>query len=191
MNKVIGYADFDLTFHRKTKNTCFSTVGNFATKAMNETVGSDICITNAGSVRSNIFAGNVTVSNIYTALPFDNNIIIIKMKGKDIQQMLNNMCSYYKRGPWFQCSGVSCTYHLNSKVAKNIKIGNKMLDAEKIYSVSTSSFVAEGNLNGDILFKNAIGTTDTGILMRDATITYVKKLKTLGNYKSNGITIVK
>lgn len=189
MDKVIGFADFDLTFSRENKNLCFSSAGNFATTAMNEGIGSDICITNAGSVRSSIYSGKVTIRHIYTMLPFDNNMYIVKLKGKDIQIMLNEMCSYYGKGPWFQCAGVSCTFDIKNKIAQNISINGKPLDLEKVYSVSTSSFVAEGNLKGDTLFKNALEKKDTGIFMRDAALKYILKVKNLGAFKKNGIEL--
>lgn len=60
--------------------------------------GSDICICNTGGLRSNgniIKGGNITIENLYMINPFDNQIVLVKLKGSKISEYLSNGKIFY------------------------------------------------------------------------------------------------
>jgi len=62
-------------------------------------------------------------------------------------------------------------------------IGNEPLSPTKTYRVSTSSFMANGNIAGDKLFTDPQKIEDSGVFMRDAAEGLLKKLGTLPDYR--------
>ena len=105
-------------------------------------------------------------------MPFDNMLIIQRMKGIVLQQFLDLVAS---RGGW-PVAGM--TMQIRDKKAVNVMIGGKSLDPEKIYTTVNSDFVANGGDNADML--RDIPQDNIGYLMRDAIFDYIKKLKSQG-----------
>lgn len=68
-----------------------SEVAPVVAKAFYERVPeSDLCILNAGGVRTNLDAGPVSIAEVYTMLPFSNTLFTIVMKGSEIRQVLED-----------------------------------------------------------------------------------------------------
>ena len=53
----------------------------------------DAAILNIGGIRNNISEGDILVRNIFEVMPFENEMVIVKMKGEDIQGIFD----YYEK----------------------------------------------------------------------------------------------
>ena len=142
-----------------------------ATEKYNTNV--DVAFVNFGGIRlTQLPAGNVTTGKIFELMPFDNLLILQKIKGDVLQQVLDLAAA---KGGW-PMAGL--TMQLKDKKAINVTVGGKPLDINATYTIANSDFIANGGDNADML-RNVPQITN-GYLMRDAIIDYIKKLKSQG-----------
>ena len=174
MNTVVGTAPVALD-----KQQPEGTLGNFMADALlvmarvkyNTKV--DGAVVNYGGIRLNqLAAGPVTRGKVFELMPFDNLLILQKLKGDVLQQFLDLTAA---RGGW-PISGI--TYQIKDKKAVNVKVGGQPLDPSSEYVLANSDYVANGGDNADML--RAIPQITNGYLMRDAIFDYINTLKVSG-----------
>ena len=147
-----------------------------AMKALTAPQGVDFAINNGGGIRADLPAGDVTLKSVFTVLPFDNSVTVLKLKGTDIQALFDFIVTTPGKGAFPQVSdGVSFTINLVTNKCENVLIGGKPIDPAKIYTIATNSYMATGG-DGYVMFKNALSLYETSQFQRDALITYVRKL---------------
>lgn len=174
MNDIVGMADISL---EKKSPEC--TLGNFLADAFFTMAAEkydtkvDVAFLNFGGMRlTQLPAGNVTNGKIFELMPFDNLLILQKLKGDVLQQFLDLTAA---KGGW-PVAGI--TMQIKDKKAVNVMIGGKPLDPHATYITVNSDFVANGGDNADML--RSIPQITNGYLMRDAIFDYIKKLKSQG-----------
>ncbi|MGV6862209.1 MAG: 5'-nucleotidase C-terminal domain-containing protein [Putridiphycobacter sp.] len=186
MNEVIGTANQDLV-----NGPVENPLGNFVAdvvfesgfkfkgslKAFDIQKTNTFALLNFGGLRASINKGTITIGNIYELMPFDNEIVIVKLTPSKIEELLTYL---------FQKNGqpiANAIAYLNSSKGK-LDIGGSPYNFTQDVYVITSDYLANG---GDKMnfFKGA-PFFKTGILMRDALINYVKTVKTLPEFKVEG-----
>lgn len=150
-----------------------SSLGNFVTDVLREVTGAEIGLTNAGGLRADLPAGEVTNGNVYDALPFVNSLVVCEMTGKQLKEVLEQGFSL-ERG-MVQVSGLTARYDLSKPIGArlvSLEIGGQAAADEKIYRVATNSFVAQG---GD-LYQTFLQTkqTDVGGLLSEVVMKYLR-----------------
>ncbi len=181
MNDVIGVAAISLD-----KKQPEGGLGNFMADAIlimaaekyNTKV--DVAFVNSGGIRLNqLPAGNITTGKIFELMPFDNLLILQKVKGTVLQQVLDLAAA---KGGW-PVSGMTMQIknlpagQAGSK-AVNVTVGGKPIDPNATYTIANSDFIANGGDNADMLRK--VPQITNGYLMRDALLDYIKKEKSQG-----------
>lgn len=178
MNTVLGQLAVDLD-----KRQPESSLGNFMADAMKimaekyykTTV--DGAFINYGGIRLNaIKAGTITRGRIFELMPFDNIIILQKIKGTVLQEFLDHIVG---RGGW-PVAGI--TMQIKDKKAVNVLIAGKPIDPNMTYTIANSDYVANGGDNSEML--KVIPQINNGFLLRDALIEYVQSF----TQKSQSIT---
>jgi 2',3'-cyclic-nucleotide 2'-phosphodiesterase (5'-nucleotidase family) len=174
MNTVLGVST--VSFEKAQPE---GTLGNFMTDAfltmarVKYQTNVDLAFVNYGGIRlTQLPAGNITRGKVFELMPFDNLLILQKIKGSVLQQVLDLAAA---RGGW-PVAGLSMQIKNNKAV--NIMVGGKPLDAEKIYTIANSDFIANGGDNADML--RPVPQITNGYLMRDAIIDYISWLKNQG-----------
>lgn len=81
----IGYTNYKLSKDE---------LGHIATDALVDTYNADIGIINKGGVRSTINSGNITTADVFSVFPFENEVILVQMKGSLIKSLYNKSGSY-------------------------------------------------------------------------------------------------
>ena len=124
-------------------------LGNFIADAMKEASGADGAIINGGTIRTSAAKGVLKVSDIYSIVPFDNYIVAIRLRGKQIRDTLEHGVSAITGGGgrFPQISGIRFAFQPDQKVGSRVSdifIGNAPLDPEKEYTIATSDFLAAG-----------------------------------------------
>ena len=174
MNDIVGMAEKTLE-----KKQPEGTLGNFmvdafftmAAEKYNTKV--DAAFLNFGGMRlTQLPAGTITNGKIFELMPFDNLLILQKLKGEVLQQFLDLTAA---KGGW-PLAGI--TMQIKDKKAVNVMIGGKPLDPNATYTTDNSDFVANGGDNAEML--RPIPQITNGYLMRDAIFDYIKKLKGQG-----------
>ncbi|MBK9571101.1 MAG: 5'-nucleotidase C-terminal domain-containing protein [Chitinophagaceae bacterium] len=175
MNEVVGIADMSLD---KKQPEC--TLGNFMTDAFlamareKYATTVDLALVNFGGLRLNeLPAGDVTNGKIFELMPFDNLLILQKVRGDILQQFLDLTAA---RGGW-PVAGM--TMQIKDKKAVHVLIGGTPLNPDVIYTIANSDFIANGGDNADML--RNIPQITNGYLMRDALFDYIKLLKSQGS----------
>ena len=59
--------------------------GNLVADAMRDRAHSDFSLANSGGIRTSLDAGAITFDGLFRALPFDNLLNVIRLKGKDVK----------------------------------------------------------------------------------------------------------
>jgi 5'-nucleotidase / UDP-sugar diphosphatase len=197
LNETIGEAACDLDGENvRTRET---NLGNFVADRMREVSGADAAIINGGSIRASIKKGPIAVKNIYTALPFDNYIVAIKLTGRQILETLEHGVSAIEKGEgrFPQVSGLTFRYSLASRPAarvKEVSIAHKPLDPDKEYIVATNDFLAAGgdgykafgeavrssgnfSVTGGLMKGDKLVYSDSGRWLRDVINEYIREKK--------------
>ena len=147
-------------------------LGNFVTDVIRDATGADVAIINSGGIRAPLPAGNVTVGDVYSTLPFDNRIVVVSMPGWRLRELLDFSGGRIGKGGFAQVSGVS--FVIRGDRASYIRVNKKPLESDQTYRVATVDFLYEGGDGYAILAKT--GPADpTGILLREAAVKFLKK----------------
>ncbi|ADQ46760.1 5'-Nucleotidase domain-containing protein [Caldicellulosiruptor kronotskyensis 2002] len=182
-SKVIGTAVSDITREQRAKPYGDSALGNWATDAIREFAHTDFAFTNNGGLRIDLKKGPITLGDIYQLMPFDNTIVILKMKGSQIKTILEE--AVQDNGKGIQVSGLTFKYDMKKPSMNRVydmKMSNGTpIEMDKVYTVATNNFMATGG-DGFKEFTDpsvAKTYTDTYKLLRDVFIEKIQKQKEL------------
>jgi len=133
----------------------------------------DASLINFGGIRlPSVPAGDITLGKIFEMAPFDNIIVLLKLNGKTMQQLLNHIAT---KGGW-PCAGMS--WQINNKTAVNITIAGAAMEENKVYNIALLDYIANGGDECEML--KTIPQENNGYLFRDAVIDYFTKLNKEG-----------
>ena len=143
--EVVGVMGADLM---RDYNTT-SAAGNWFADVLREAKGVDVAFTNAGGIRIDVMAGEVTMEKIFEIMPFDNTPVTSVMTGQDIVDVLEQGATLSKG--MVQISGLTFTYDSTkpeySRVLEVTMADGTPIDLEKEYTVATNDFLAGGQDN--------------------------------------------
>ncbi|WP_317045843.1 5'-nucleotidase [Flavobacterium pallidum] len=134
----------------------------------------DICLLNHGGIRAMIPKGNVTARTAYEVMPFENSLIIIALKGEQLQEIAAYIIKEKKPHP---LSGLTFTIAKDGS-ARKILVNGKPLVTDNIYYVATSDYLSNGGDNM-AFFKKAVASYDMDYKLRNILIDYFKETDTL------------
>lgn len=168
MNEVIGYSEIALKAH-KPESLLSDFVADVQLKTASEYLKFpvDVAIVNFGGLRTQIPAGPVTVRNIFELMPFENDLVVLRLKGSDLHELFDGFAAIGGQG----VAGVRMGIR-NGK-AVDVLIGGKPLSEDRVYVVATNNFLAEGNDDMPQLLRTE-SRVNTGIKIRDMLIDYIR-----------------
>lgn len=140
----------------------------------------DAAFVNHGGIRLNaIPAGNITRGKIFELSPFDNIIVLLKLKGKLFQEFLNHISG---RGGW-PAAGVqwqikSLPTGQAGKKAISVVINGTPIDENATYTIAVADYVANGG--DDCVMLKTIPQINNGYLFRDAVLDYLSDINKQG-----------
>jgi 2',3'-cyclic-nucleotide 2'-phosphodiesterase (5'-nucleotidase family) len=126
----------------------------------------EISFFNYGGIRTFLPKGEITVGKIFELMPFENEMVFLKLKGTDVKGFLDIVAK--KGGD--SVGGVK--FGIKNDTADNIIIGNNPINLNSEYWLVTNDYIADG---GDdmAVFKNRIQINPSGKLIRDVILNYV------------------
>lgn len=129
--------------------------------SMREVLGTDAAVLNKKGLRQDLPAGPITLGTIYSVLPFENSLVIAKVKGADLAKQLAN--------PEALVSGFTAAGKNKFKDSKG-----KPLDPKREYTVATVEYLYFG---GDgFEFEKLDGEpTETGMAWQTPVIDWTKQ----------------
>lgn len=168
MNRVIARSAIEITKGRPEGplNNLMADAMYFTGRAKNITF--DVAYTNYGGLRVPLPKGNITLSNVFELMPFENLMVTVKFNGLAMQQFFD----YVAAGGGDPIAGARFT--IKDKKAVNVLIGGQPLDPGKEYTLLTSDYMANGGDGGDIFLK-ASGRETFELKLRDALLIYMEQ----------------
>ncbi|HJS55287.1 MAG TPA: 5'-nucleotidase C-terminal domain-containing protein [Chitinophagaceae bacterium] len=170
MNVVIGYNELNLERKRPGNTLGFFITDAYLEMARQKGSQVDAAFMNAGGIRlPELPAGAITRGKIYELMPFDNLMVILKLKGSLLKQYLDTLAA----AGGVIVSGI--TMQIANKTTQQVIVGGKPLDLNAEYAIVNSDYV----VNNSGLLKN-IDRKTSSYLLRDAIVDYVRLINASG-----------
>lgn len=195
MNEVVGATSVELQGERAQVRTQETNLGNLVADVMLGACQADLAVTNGGGIRASINTGEITVGEIFTALPFDNTLVVIEITGAQLKGALENSVSKApeQNGGFLQIAGMKFTYDPKKPAGQrvtDVTVKGQALDLNKKYRVATNDFTAAGG-DGYTTFKEGTVVYQSGLYLRDLMVTYIKAQKTVAAKVEGRINVIK
>lgn len=181
LDKVLAYNPETL---EKSKGEWQTNIGNFMSDVTllkgntvfnkRENKNIDICILNDGGIRSILPKGAVTARNAFEIMPFENSLVVIALKGEQIQEIVTFFIKDKSPHP---LSGLTFSIDKNNE-AKNILVQGKPIKNSTIYYVATNDYLANGG-GGMDFFKKGSQKFDLDYKLRNILIDYFTDVDTI------------
>ncbi len=170
-------------------------LGDLCADAYREQTGADIALINAGGIRDDIMAGDITYSDIISIHPYGNMICVVDATGQQIIDALEWGARSLpdENGAFLQVSGLSyeidmsvessCTCDADGMFTgvegpyrvKNVMVGGEPIDPDRTYMVASHSYLLKENGDGYTMFDDAPMILDEVILDNQVLINYITR----------------
>ncbi|MBR9990274.1 MAG: bifunctional metallophosphatase/5'-nucleotidase, partial [Gemmatimonadetes bacterium] len=152
-------------------------MGRLIADAQRAATGTQIAIMNAGGVRAPMPAGAVTWGDLYRIQPFGNRLMVLKLTGALLHDAMEHAIS--GTNPGAHVSGLRAQIDPSRPVGQRVLAMSlstgEPIEADAIYTVTVSDFLASGTGDGFSAFGRALESTPTGIIDLDALIDYIRR----------------
>jgi len=173
MDVIIGEASMHIT---KIGTGTQNLIGNLVCEAMKDYTGADFSFMNLGGIRDELLAGPISYRNVFSVMPFDNQIALIEVDGKFLKEIIETRVSGSRHG--LRTAGIKVVINRkreNFNRVSDLLIGGEPWQANKIYKIATSDFLLQGNAGLALLTKvpeSKITRYEQGL--RDVIVEYIK-----------------
>lgn len=144
-----------------------SSLGYFTAQCIKTWGKTEIGLINSDVFITGLRKGTVSQADLQNAIPYDDRVMFIKMRGDDLKNALET--TLQNTNNWPQTAGMEVVYDLNApngKKIKSIKINNSPLKNEQIYSISATDHIMAGGFGNDE-FLNMLEFKNTDRPLRD------------------------
>ena len=168
-------------------------LGDFCADAYRDAADADIAIVNGGGIRASLNKGDVTYGNIVDVHPFGNLLCKKSVKGQAIIDALELSVSLFpeENGGFLQVSGLTFDVDANipssvktdesgmfvsvdgERRVSNVMVNGAPIDADKFYTVVSSSYILKNAGNGYNMFNDSDMLMDEFMIDADALINYI------------------
>lgn len=194
----VAYSAYDLVAYTETEHTIRkeeTNLGDLVADAYRTLLGTDIAISNAGGIRTNLHKGDITFQNIIDIHPFGNYIMSMEVTGLDIKNALEMGAKRLPQADegFVHVSGI--TYSIDTSIPSSVEVddyGNfvgvngayrvqdilingEMLDEKRRYSLASHDYLLKRGGDGLTMFKNCPVLLDMVMLDSDVLIAYIKE----------------
>ncbi|MCK0166346.1 5'-nucleotidase/apyrase family protein [Jannaschia sp. S6380] len=179
-NRVVAEATAPIEGSREVCRAGGCEMGVLVTEAMLDRVadqGIDVAIQNGGGLRASIDAGEVTMGEVLTVLPFQNTLSTFRVDGATLLEALENGVSQIEEGAgrFPQVAGMSYAFDASAEPGSRVSdviVGGEPLDPGKMYGVVSNNYVRNGG-DGYGMFVDAEDAYDFGPDLADVTAEYL------------------
>ncbi len=174
MDEVIGEAAVYLS---REGSDAQNRMGNLIMDAMIGVTNADFAFMNLGGVRGTIQRGPITYRQVFTVMPFDNQVVTFECKGDFLKEIIETRVEGGRHG--MLVSGVKVVYSKKrddfDRVTK-LEIQGEPWDPNKTYTVATTDFLMGGNAGLALLTRVPQEKINNyNVNLRDAIVGYIKQ----------------
>lgn len=210
-SQIIGSTSSYINLIRDEVRTRETTGGNFIVDAIKDSFPeADIVFHNGGGIRGDkiLHPGNLSMLDIIELHPFQDEVILVDVKGKDLKSILERSVASlpFSSGGFLQVSGMSFLADVAKKPQtlnldfteivepgeriSRIMVKDKPIDENKTYRIATNRFIVNGG-NGYVTLKNAsTNLKKTGTTITDVLESYLKKYSPVSPAVEDRIKII-
>ncbi|WP_299045977.1 5'-nucleotidase C-terminal domain-containing protein [uncultured Tateyamaria sp.] len=154
--------------------------------------GIEIAIQNGGGIRASIDAGEITMGEVLTVLPFQNTLSTFQVSGAAIVAALENGVGQIEDGAgrFPQVAGMSYAFDKAKPAGarvSDVMVGGAPIEMDKIYGVVSNNYVRNGG-DGYAMFVDAANAYDFGPDLADVTAEYLAEQGPFTPYTDGRIT---
>ena len=181
LDSILAYA---LETFDKSQGKGSTTIGNLLAQATLQKASAlfatrhnlrvDACLLNHGGIRSIIAEGPVTKRTAFEVMPFENSLVVVALKGTQLQEMANYLIREKKPHPM---ANITVKYVTN-RLRNEIYINNEPVLPEKTYYIATMDYLLNGGDSMTFFAQNE-GVYDLKYKMRELYIDYFREVDTL------------
>ncbi len=179
-NKVVAETAEAIDGDRSSCRAMECQMGTLIADAMLDRVkdqGIQIAIQNGGGVRASIDAGEVTMGEVLTVLPFQNTLSTFQVTGQTMIDALENGVSEIEEGGgrFPQIAGMSFVFDASAEPGSRVSdvmVGGEPIDPAATYGVVSNNYVRNGG-DGYKMFRDAENAYDFGPDLADVTAEYI------------------
>ncbi|MDX5595693.1 bifunctional metallophosphatase/5'-nucleotidase [Pseudovibrio sp. SPO723] len=170
-SKVIGSTAELIDGDRGSCRAGECSMGNLVADAILDRVkdqGVEIVIQNGGGLRASIDAGEVTMGEVLTVLPFQNTLATFQLKGSYIKDALENGVSKLEEGAgrFPQVAGIKYSFDPSKPAGERIvsieMADGSALDMDKVYGVATNNYMRGGGDGYKVFAEHGLNAYDYG-----------------------------
>lgn len=185
--QIIGASEGTIEGDRKICRAQECAMGNLVADAMLDRVkdqGIDVAIQNGGGLRATIDAGEVTMGEVLTVLPFQNTLATFRLKGADIVAALENGVSRLEDGAgrFPQVSGLKFAFDAKAEAGSRVSDvmvasgdGFAPIDMDKTYGVVSNNYMRGGGDGYKVFASNGMNAYDYGPGLEAVVADYLKE----------------
>ena len=176
MYEVIGVSDTVME-----KGAPESLLSNLVAEVLRQGAGTvlgkpaDVGIINMGGLRNILPKGNITVGTVFEILPFENSLCVLTMKGADMKDLIQAIASVRGEG----LSGIRMEVTKDGKLL-NATIGGNPIEDEKLYTVGTIDYLADGNSHMNAFLQAVKRECPDGATLRQLFLDFVREQTAAG-----------
>ena len=183
--KVIGSTAAPVDGARENCRQMECEMGNLVADAILDRVkdqGISIVIQNGGGLRASIDAGEVTMGEVLTVLPFQNTLATFQLKGADVIAALENGVSQVEevKGRFPQVAGIKYSWSRAKPVGERIVSVEVMkdgtwaaIDPEAVYGVASNNYMRSGGDGYKVFKTNGMNAYDYGPGLEEVVANYI------------------
>ena len=190
ISKVLSYAPATMD---RTDGILQSTLGNLIADLCYDKANAlffketgkkvDFLLSNYGGIRAAIIKGNVTVSNAFELMPFDNTLVVVELTPEKIEALFAYFIEKDIANPLSKQIELVLT-----KNSYKVLINGKPIQKDKTYYVATSNYLQKGG-DGMNFFADPLSLYDSNFLIRNAIVEYFKSKDTLTSRLDNRVIV--
>ncbi|SKA36847.1 bifunctional metallophosphatase/5'-nucleotidase [Consotaella salsifontis] len=186
--KVVGHAAAAIDGSREVCRARECPMGDLVADAMLDHVkgqGASIAIVNGGGLRASIDAGDITMGEVLTVLPFQNTLSTFEIKGDALVEALENGVSQVEDGAgrFPQVAGLKFSWSRSGKPGEyRIRQVEAMedgawkpIDPDKTYLVVSNNFMRAGGDGYHVFTDKGEKAYDFGPALEDVVVEYLQK----------------
>jgi 5'-nucleotidase/UDP-sugar diphosphatase len=149
-------------------------LGDWVADIMREFTGADAALINAGSLRESIDRGPVTVEDVFKAMPYENELLVVDLTGAELAAALKRAVRAERGeedGGFLHVSGIR--FQIDGKTPREILVDDRPIDPARTYRVAITDFLFSGG-DGYQLFvgKKAV---DTRLPLRELIVDTIRE----------------
>lgn len=137
----------------------------------------EVAFVNYGGIRSSLPKGEINVQKIYELMPFENEMVFLKISGKNLKLFAERVAERDGSG----VAGV--TIGIKNQKLSSFLVAGKQVDESKSYWLVTNDYVASGGDKMD-MFLNPEEYVSSGETIRDIMIRYMEEKNKEGKHIS-------